>query len=195
MQAENIKTRTVADADRIRAFMKSRGFDVCDCRANIEEFHALAQRLIPVEIASPDVIEAVQRRTRSSIYLRREAGNASGFLAFFAFSAVGEDAVHASTPFEGTRIRPEWVCEPSVDTRIGYVWGFGGLSRAACFGVIRTGRLLRDRFFPHLGVYARAATADGRKVMEPLGYRRASQYDPSFYFSAPFSLTQLRVAS
>lgn len=195
MQAEITRTNTVPDAAQIRAFMAGRGFDVCDARADIEAFHALAQHLIPVEIASPDTIEAVQQRTRSSVYLRREAGRATGFLAFFAFSKAGERAVTTATHFEGTRVRPEWVCEPSADTKIGYVWGFGGVSRGACFAVIRTGRVMRDCFFPHLGVYARAATLDGRKVMEPLGYRRASKHDPSFYYSEPYSLTQLKAAS
>lgn len=178
----------------MRAFMIERGFDCCDTYAEADAFHDLGQSLIPVEVATTATLFAVQERTRSSLYLRRENGVPTGFLAFFAFSEQGEAAV-AANRFHGVRLDPEWTCEPSASTRMGYVWGFGGKSRAACFGVIRTGRLIRDQFFPHIGVYARAATPDGRKVMEPLGYRPASPIDPGFYYSPPYSLTQLRSMS
>jgi hypothetical protein len=194
MQANPSSPDAVADSRQIRSFMQARGFQCCDARSDIDDLHALAAALIPVEIASADTIAAVQQRTGCSIYLRRENGNPTGFLGFFAFSAVGQQVVESGS-FPGAQVRPEWVCAADAQTRLGYVWGFGGTSRGACFSVIRTGRLMRDHFFPHLGVYARAATPDGRKVMEPLGYRRASATDPGFYFSPPFSLTQLRTAS
>lgn len=193
LQAEIVKPHDVATHSEIRFFMMERGFDPCDTDADVTEFHRLAQYLIPVQIASAATIGAVQDRTGCSVFLRRERGRPAGFLAFFAFSEAGEAAVR-SDAFEGTQVRPEWVCEPSAQTRLGYVWGFGGISRAACFAVIRAGRIMRDQFFPHLGVYARAATPDGRKVMEPLGYRIVSPRDPGFYYSEPYSLTQLRTS-
>lgn len=185
--------KAVAGAGEIRRFMQQRGFDCCDARNDVAAFHELGSSLIPCEVASVETLCAVQKRTTSSLYLRREAGQPTGFLAFFAFSDRGERAVAAGA-FHGVRVDPEWVCEPSPATSLGYVWGFGGISKAACFAVIRTGRIMRDQFFPHLGVYARAATPDGRKVMEPLGYR-PSPTDPGFYYSPPYSLTRLRAVS
>ena len=174
--------------------MRQRSFESCDSAEDISSFHTLAQHLIPVEIASLATLTAVQAKTGSSIYLKREHGAPTGFLAFFGFSPEGEQAVR-SGQFSGVRARPEWVCEATPQTTLGYVWGFGGLSRAACFGVIRAGRVMRDTFFPHLGVFARAATADGRKVMTPLGYRQAFPEDAGLFYSPPFSLTQLELAS
>jgi hypothetical protein len=178
----------------LRAFMQERGFESCDTLAEAQAMRDLASSLIPVELATANTLIAVQERTKSTLYVRREAGVLTGFLAFFAFSEKGEEAVRADK-FHGVRLDPDWACEPSEETRMGYVWGFGGTSRASCFGVIRTGRVIRDQIFPHIGVYARAATPDGRKVMEPLGYQRASVLDPGFYYSPPYSLTQLRSLS
>lgn len=181
------------NGERIRAFMHERGFRSCDSMPEIEAFHRLGASLIPVEVATPATIAGVQERTGSSVYLKWEDGAPSGFLAFFAFSKEGEAAVTGGD-FVGTRVKAHWVEPPSPETRMGYVWGFGGISKAACFAVIRTGRIIRDRFFPHLSVFARAATPDGRKVMEPLGYRLVSQTDPGFYFSPPFSLADMRTS-
>lgn len=174
--------------------MRQRGFDCCDSHEDIVRFHALADRLIPCEIASVQTIAAIQEKSRSAVYILRENGETTGFLAFFAFSQAGVNAVEEGR-FHGVRVEPDWVCPPSTDTRFGYVWGFGGASRRACFAVIKTGRLMRDGFFPHIGAYARAATPDGRKVMEPLGYRVVSPADPGFYYAPPFSIASVGGAS
>lgn len=181
---------TILDPVRIRAFMATRGFAACDGARDIAEFHALADSLIPVEIASAETIAAIHNIGGASAFLLREDGAPTGFLAFFAFSQAGERAV-ADGKFHGVRVEPQWVSEPSPQTKTGYVWGFGGKTKRACFAVIKTGRIIRDQFFPHLGVYARAATPDGRKVMEPLGYSVVSNMDPGFYYSPPFSLASM----
>lgn len=178
----------------IRSFMNVRGFEACDTAEQIAAFHALADRLIPCEIASVATITAIQAKSRSAVYVLREDGEATGFLAFFAFSEEGVRAVEEGR-FHGVRVEPDWVCPPSHETRFGYVWGFGGASRRACFAVIKTGRIMRDSFFPHIGAYARAATPDGRKVMEPLGYRVVSQADPGFYYAPPGSVAHVGGAS
>lgn len=174
----------------IRSFMAQRGFEACDTAAQIAAFHGLADRLIPCEIASIATITAIQEKSQSAVYVLREDGEATGFLAFFAFSDDGVRAVEERR-FHGVRVVPEWVCPPSHETRFGYVWGFGGASRRACFAVIKTGRILRDSFFPNIGACARAATPDGRKVMEPLGYRVVSPADPGFYYAPPGSVANV----
>lgn len=178
-------------ATGVREFMKLRGFEPCTGET-VSEARAIATRLIQAELATLETIRAVHARTgESTVYVRREHGMVRGFLAFFGMSEEGEAAMDAGR-FDTRNVDPAWVAPPSPDLRSGYVWGFAGDTRGACFAVIRTGRDMRDRFFPHLRVFARAATSDGRKVMEPMGYIPVSPADPSLYFSPPFSLTNLR---
>lgn len=183
-------TREISAAD-VRDYMAAREFAACDDQG-LAKARALAARLIPAELASLETIRAVHAATQGScVYIKVEAGLTTGFLAFFGLSPAGDEAMDAGA-FDTRQVRPEWVSPPSARLASAYVWGFAGETRAACFSVIRTGRDVRDRLFPGLRVFARAATVDGRKVMEPLGYRPVSPADPSLYFSPPHSLTNVR---
>lgn len=179
------QSRLVPTSEPIRSRMVQRGFHPCDTPAAVETFHGIAQKLIPVEIASVETLAGVQAKTNASLYLRWENQSPVAFLAFFPFSREGAFALRAGT-FSGTQVQPEWVCEATPLTQFGYVWCFGAVSPAAAIAVVRAGKTVREQCFPQLGVYARAATPAGGRLMAPMGFGPV-QAAPNFFYSPPFS--------
>lgn len=184
---------SIPTSDDIRSLLGRRGFSVCDEPEAISIFREFAQRLISVPIATTETMAAVQAKTRASLFLRWDKDAPTGFIAFFPFSATGE-RVLADGQFVGSAVKPEWVCEATAHTRIGYVWCFGAINSAAGLAVVRAGKTVREQCFPQLGVYVRGATADGRRFTEPMGFFPTS-HDPTLYYSEPFARARLRAAS
>jgi hypothetical protein len=99
-QAQHQPLNVPSSAD-IRALMARRGFAVCDEPESISTFREFAQSLISVPIATTEVMAGVQARTRASLFLRWENEKPTGFIAFFPFSAVGEQVLESGA-FVGT---------------------------------------------------------------------------------------------
>lgn len=176
---------------QIRAFLEARGFHSCDRDEDIHEFRDLAQRLLPVAVASFETLKAVQGRTGHSLFLRK-IKDASGFIAFFPLSPLGERALIGPTR---SALNADWVRPFGPDTRTGYVWGLGGETRSAHFAVLRALAAMRSRFFADVGLYARATTPEGRRVMAGFGYDTPIDEGAGLYFAAPLGGPRLAVAS
>jgi len=185
--------QTVPTSEDIISLLARRGFSVCDDPRNITIFREFAQSLISVPIATAEIMAGVQARTRASLFLRWDKNEPTGFIAFFPFSAEGQRILESGA-FVGTAVRPEWVCEATPSTRIGYVWCFGANNPAAGLAVVRAGKTIREQCFPQLGVYVRGATADGRRFTEPMGFFPTAN-DPTLYYSEPFARARLKAAS
>ena len=170
---------------QIAAAMRTHGFELAASRS-VEDAHALADKLIPGPIAPLRVVETVNARTGASVYLMREQGAAAGFLAFFWLSPLGARAIMQGK-FDARNVAPEWACPPGPDVENGYVWGFAGASRRACFSVVRAGRMMREAMFPHLRLFARAASPQGGKIMQALGFGAVVDADPSLCVSPPLA--------
>ena len=174
MQAETVP---IADAGEIRAFMQARGFAPCDALADIEALHELAHRLIPGDVASVTVLGDAQRRTGHSLFLLRRDGVPAAFIACLALTRSGASAISTGR-FDGLKIAPEWIAPFGGSTEAGYIWGLGGVTRPAAFGAMRALRIMRERFFAHIDLYARASTPEGRRIMAGFGYRAVTGPGP-----------------
>ncbi|HYD86009.1 MAG TPA: hypothetical protein VEA80_00900 [Vitreimonas sp.] len=177
MQAQS--ERGCASALQIRAFLVGQGFGACDSDGDIAAFRALAQRLLPVEVAPLATLKAVQARTGHSLFLR-ETDDAAGFIAFFALSPRGERALVARAPLE-----PDWAEPFGAASRSGYVWGLGGDTRRAQFAVLRALAGMRKRFFAHVGLYARATSSGGERAMKGFGYATPIDAATGLYYAPP----------
>ncbi len=166
----------------LRALMQTHGFAPCEHRDEVLRFHSLADRLIPGPVATPEALATVQQKTGSSLFLYVNAsGEDEAFLGLFAFSPEGEKAF-ASGAFSSLSPAPAHIAPPSTETRLGYVWGFGGLRPASGFRLLRALRHMRCALFAHITLAARAASPEGRALMAPFGHT-ASLHDPSLFLS------------
>lgn len=188
MQAQSL--REGARALQIRDFLHGRGFHACDSEAEIAAFRVLAQRLLPVEVATLDTLRAVQARTGHSLFLHQPTVGGAGFLAFCPLSPRGERAILQSD----TSLRPDWVEPFTTSTRRGYVWGLGGETRGAQFAVLRALSTMRASFFPHVGLYARATTAEGKRAMDGFGYAVPINETAGIFYAPPL-IASLAAAS
>jgi hypothetical protein len=191
MQAQT--ARCIGSED-IRAFMRERGFAPADTAIEVGALRDLAQRLIPSEIASAAVLARVQGRTGHSLFLKWDRGLPTAFLACFPLTALGEHAIR-SGGFNGLRIGREWISPFCASTRAGYIWGLGGVTSSASFAVMRALRIMRERMFPHIALYARATTAGGRKLMEGFGYLPFGARDPNVLVAPALNASPLARAS
>jgi hypothetical protein len=191
MQAE---TASGTGPDDIRAFMRERGFTPADAEEDVEALRQLAGRIIPTEIASTAVLAGVQRRTGHSLFVKFERASPTAFLACFPLTGAGEQAIK-SGHFDGLRVAPEWIAPFSRSTGAGYIWGLGGVTASGSFSVMRALRIMRERFFAHMDLYARASTPAGRKLMEGFGYLPFGGSDPTVLFApAAGALTMARAS-
>jgi hypothetical protein len=166
MQAQ---TASATSPSEIRAFMRERGFAPCDTKADIAALRALAAELISPDIAKADVLGDIQLRTGHSLFLRRRNNDPTAFIACFPLTAAGECAIR-SGGFNGRAVAPDWVCPFGASVRSGYIWGLGGVSRFASFAAMRALKIMRERFFARIDLYARATTPEGRALMQGFGY-------------------------
>jgi hypothetical protein len=142
--------------------------------------------LIPGPVATPHALATVQEKTRSSLFLYvNSLGKDEAFLALFAFSPAGEKAL-AEGAFSSLSPAPGHVAPPSAETKLGYVWGFGGLRPASGFRVLRALRHMRRELFAHIDLASRAASPEGRALMAPFGHK-ASPHDPSLFLAPAFA--------
>lgn len=172
---------------KVHDFMSLHGFSGCHTRRDVEALHQLAVLLLSPRIASIDTIYAVQAKTRSSAFLRRDAeGRASAFLTMFALTRCGETAFNEGR-FNTVNVRPEWVSAPDADTRVGYVWGFGASSPAGRLATLRALVEVRKALFLNVALYARAASDAGRALMARFGYGPVPGDSDLFYAPAPLA--------
>lgn len=177
---QGAKPRNLARA--LSTMMQSHAFQPCDTASQIKRFHRLANRLIPGPIAPFEALRAVQFKTRSSLFLYTNSiEQDDAFLALFAFSPDGERAF-AAGDFRPCSPDPSYVTPPTSASRLGYVWGFGAVTRAGSFRVLRALRQMRGELFAHVTLAARAASLEGRALMAPFGHS-PFPLDPSFFIA------------
>ncbi|QGZ96608.1 hypothetical protein [Terricaulis silvestris] len=191
MQAE---TAFMAGPQEIRSFMHARGFAPCDTKTDTEALRQLACRLIPGAIASTAVLADAHRRTGHSLFLCRENGRPTAFIACLSLTRAGANAIRSGR-FDGLAIAPEWIAPFGPLVHAGYIWGLGGVTRRATFSAMRALRIMRQRFFSHIDLFARASTPEGRRIMAGFGYRAAAGPDPDVMLAPAIGPAALARAS
>jgi hypothetical protein len=138
----------------------------------------IAARLIGEGIAAADTFIAMQRLTRSSVFVYREEGAVTGMLGLFLLRPVGLRAIEAGV-FDAVTPDMDMVARPGERPAACYGWGFAASTERGGAAVVRTAVALQERLFWAIPTFTRTATPDGlRVILGPMGYQRYSQSDP-----------------
>lgn len=156
----------VAVLDRILGKFGFRPVDTED----VEDFHALADRLIEGEIAGVDVLARVQNWTRRSLHLRRSGVEADALLASIPLTRAGREAL-LDGRFGFDDARRDWVCAPDERAHALLSWGMAGSTPSAQAASVRGLLAGWHAFYVDTPVYARGRSAAGRRLLPRLGFR------------------------
>lgn len=140
-------------------------------REHIAAFRDTAARLIDPGVASTAVFEAVQDRTRASVFVHLENGTVTGALALFFFRAEGLAGLLGGV-FNPAEPDLSGICAPGDTAHAAYGWGFAATTPAGGRAAVQASIALRDELFAAIPSFTRPATPDGERVLlGSIGYR------------------------
>ncbi len=127
---------------------------------DIEVAHAMAVRLIGPQLASVELLTAIQEKTRASVYVFREDGRITGVLGELPLSTHGLGAIEGAR-FDGARPQLDQVAAPGEPVLAYYCWGNAAETRRAAAATVRGMIIARDEIYPELPYFARAVVPAG----------------------------------
>lgn len=146
-----------------------------DIRAGRE----IAARLISDSIASAETFIAMQRLTRASVFVHREAGAVTGMLGLFLLRPVGLAAIQKAH-FDAIAPDFDQVARPGETPAACYGWGFAATTDRGAGAAVKTAVAMQKRLFWAIPTFTRTATPDGaRVILGPMGYQIYSASDPT----------------
>lgn len=144
------------------------GFTSSEETADIRDALAVGQNALGGELADERVVLDCETRTGRCFFIRRnEHGDASGFIALLFLNPLGFEALMYG------RLTPE---APSMDQLTArderasaiYVWCLAGVSDADKRAVVRAVTEARRRAYPHVALFARPMSREGRMMTAAL---------------------------
>lgn len=158
--------------ERTLQAMQALGFRLAP-PAEIEAARVGAARLVQGAIAAAEVMVRVQARSRCAVFL------AGGPLPLAAVSAIPLTAQAlaelAAGRFDGLAPPDALVARPADTPAALYLWGAAGFTWRGRRLALAASVMLQREVHPHLPLYARAATADGERVLQrSMGARPAA---------------------
>ena len=156
-----------ATAELIRIFARH-GFTSSEEPLDVADASTVAVTALGGALASEDIVLACQARTQRCFFIRRnETGEASGFIALLFLNARGFEALMYG------RLSPD---QPELDQLTAaderasaiYVWCLAGVSKADKRAVVRAVTEARRKAFPHVALFARPMSREGRMMTAAL---------------------------
>lgn len=156
-----------ATAELIRIFARH-GFTSSEEPRDVADASTVAVTALGGALASEDIVLACQARTQRCFFIRRnETGEASGFIALLFLNARGFEALMYG------RLSPD---QPELDQLTApderasaiYVWCLAGVSEADKRAVVRAVTEARRKAFPHVALFARPMSREGRMMTAAL---------------------------
>ena len=156
-----------ATAELIRIFARH-GFTSSEEPLDVADASTVAVTALGGALASEDIVLACQTRTQRCFFIRRnETGEASGFIALLFLNARGFEALMYG------RLSPD---QPELDQLTApderasaiYVWCLAGVSEADKRAVVRAVTEARRKAFPHVALFARPMSREGRMMTAAL---------------------------
>lgn len=146
---------------------------------------AIAAGLIGAGIASAETFIAMQRHTRSSVFVHLEDGEVTGMLGLFLLRASGLKAIQNGT-FDAVNPDFAMVASPGERPAACYGWGFAASTERGGSAAVRAAVAMQQRLFWAIPTFTRTATPDGvRVILGPMGYQRYSESDPTLVWRPP----------
>ncbi|WP_439636719.1 hypothetical protein [Oceanicaulis sp.] len=156
-----------ATAELFRIFARH-GFTSSEEPLDVADASTVAETALGGALASKDIVLACQAKTGRCFFIRRnEAGEASGFIALLFLNPVGFEALMYG------RLSPD---QPDLDQLTApderasaiYVWCLAGVSEADKRAVVRAVTEARRKAFPHVALFARPMSREGRMMTAAL---------------------------
>lgn len=144
------------------------GFTSSEEAADVRDALAVGQNALGGELADEAVVLDCETWTKRCFFIRRnEHGEACGFIALLFLNASGFEALMYG------RLTPE---SPRMDQLTArderasaiYVWCLAGVSDADKRAVVRAVTEARRRAFPHVALFARPMSREGRMMTAAL---------------------------
>lgn len=181
----------VNDPERICEVAADFGMALAD-ESEMSDGRAIAARLIGDGIASAETFIAMQRLTRSSVFVYREDQRVTGLLGLFPLRASGLAAIQNGT-FDAVNPDLEMVARPYERPEAVYGWGFAALTERGGSAAVRAAVAMHRRLFWGIPTFTRTATPDGvRVILGPMGYQRYSQSDKTLVWRPPSATAPAR---
>jgi hypothetical protein len=130
---------------------------------DMAQARAFAAGLIGPDIASPGVLDRVQRRTGAALYLAHEGGRLTGVWASVLLTEAGVRACHADR-FEALNPDLKHVAENGFEPAGVYGWGIAASTRDTARRIVAAGESLFLGALAHLPHFARPVTAAGVRL-------------------------------
>ena len=156
-----------ATAELMRIFARH-GFTSSEEPSDVADASTVAETALGGALASADIVLACQARTQRCFFIRRnEAGEASGFIALLFLNAQGFEALMYG------RLSPDHpdldqLTAPDERASAIYVWCLAGVSEADKRAVVRAVTEARRKAFPHVALFARPMSREGRMMTAAL---------------------------
>jgi len=144
------------------------GFTSSEEAEDVRAAMAVGQNALGGDLADEAVVLACQKRTGRCFFIRRdEHGAASGFIALLFLNPLGFEALMYGRLTPET---PDLKHLTAHDERASaiYVWCLAGVSEADKRAVVRAVTEARRRAFPHVALFARPMSREGRMMTAAL---------------------------
>jgi hypothetical protein len=124
----------------------------------------LAAQLISDDLASVDLLAAVQRITSASLFVHTEGKDVTGVLGFFPVRAPGLALLDAGG-FDARHFDLGIVARPGETPKGVYAFGVAASTKAGGSAIIRGSAAIQEALLWALPIYTRVATEDGARVL------------------------------
>lgn len=152
--------------------------------ADIDAGHALAARLIAVDLAAPDQLAAVQDITGASLFVHAEQAQITGVLGFFGVRRRGLDLLETGR-FDARNLDLDVVARAAEPPTAVYAYGVAASTKAGGSAIIRASAAIQEALYWAIPVFTRVASEDGARVLlGDLGFVRVAS-DPSLVRRPP----------
>lgn len=156
-----------ATAELMRIFARH-GFTSSEEPSDVADASTVAETALGGALASPDIVLACQARTERCFFIRRnEQGEASGFIALLFLNAAGFEALMYGR-LSPDNPRLDLLTAPDERASAIYVWCLAGVSEADKRAVVRAVTEARRKAFPHVALFARPMSREGRMMTAAL---------------------------
>lgn len=156
-----------ATAELMRIFARH-GFTSSEEPTDVVDASTVAETALGGALASADIVLACQARTERCFFIRRnENGEASGFIALLFLNAAGFEALMYGRLLPDNP-RLDQLTAPDERASAIYVWCLAGVSEADKRAVVRAVTEARRKAFPHVALFARPMSREGRMMTAAL---------------------------
>ncbi|MEQ8405085.1 MAG: hypothetical protein RKE49_08300 [Oceanicaulis sp.] len=152
----------------LRRIFARRGFRPTDDVAEIGAAFSMGESALGGRLASPETALACEEKTRRCFYVRTdETGATDGFIALLYLNAEGFTALMYGrfTPAAPDLAHLTGPDEPASAI---YVWCLAGTTPQARRAVVRSVTEARRKAFPHVALFARPVSREGRMMTAAL---------------------------